>query len=290
MNLDRIRQVLKKVNALVENLDEQGQTSTIEKDLLKRYLMEIYETVTETAASEPVAPKEPVPIAPPVMETPPVEKTPPVMEQPADPVPPKMNVRVDDQTTYYDAERVTPEAVEVPATDASPLQDAVINEFTDPVQYFPPESENASEENNSPEPVAPASVEPEVPKVPEPEPEPVMAESQQETTAALGNIDRFDAIFTQQNATDLADKFQLQKITTIEAAMGINQRMLTINELFDGDHKAFTDTVTALNETSSFEQAKSLIVNGAADRFNWDKEAKQGLAKDFVKLVHRKFS
>ena len=46
MNLERVKQVLKKVNALIENLDDQGQTSAIERDLLLRYLRDLYEDVS----------------------------------------------------------------------------------------------------------------------------------------------------------------------------------------------------------------------------------------------------
>jgi len=269
MNLDRIVQVLKKVNALVENLDDQGQTSAIERDLLLRYLRDLYEHVSVNEQSGPA--KRPnraeVPelrakdIAPPVPKAPEVEKAvAEEVEKPKEPV-----FSQEEQTTYYDAEsQEIPPAAEVP----EPVEDVKPEETSS--KYFPPEA--------TPEP-APREEKPQYQK-------------EKESDVAVSTIadeSRFAAVFSERNAQDLADKFKLQPIQSIESEMGINQRLQTINELFEGDHGAFVDTLKQLNSVSDFTQAKRLLITGAADKFSWDEDQKAKLAGDFVELVRRKF-
>ena len=51
----------------------------------------------------------------------------------------------------------------------------------------------------------------------------------------------------------------LQLDSDLTKAMGINERMLTVNELFDGDNSAFKAALSALNGLDSYEAAKSYI-------------------------------
>lgn len=267
MNLDRVVQVLKKVNALVENLDDQGQTSAIEKDLLKRYLRDLYEHVSETDTVQKVKPAD-VPVSQPVQSnhvpTAPeaeVKSTQhSTVESPekADPV-----FSPEKQTTYYDAEsEKVPAEAEVP----EPEEEEIVKR-EEPTKYFPPQPEQKADRSASQE----RTHEPDV------------------AVSTMVDESRFAAVFKRPDATDLADKFKLQPVQSIESAMGINQRLQTINELFEGDHAAFVETLKGLHKVNNFESAKALLINGPADQFNWDQDHKVKLASDFVDLVRRKY-
>lgn len=99
-----------------------------------------------------------------------------------------------------------------------------------------------------------------------------------------------EAIFVKEEITDLADKLSMMKINDIAQAIGINSRLVMINELFNGDGNLFNATIKKLNGCSSFEEAKSLLINEVALPLDWEKEDKLKEAQQLVKLVMRKFS
>ena len=71
--------------------------------------------------------------------------------------------------------------------------------------------------------------------------------------------------------------------------MGINQRLLIVNELFGGDMQAFNNAVAKLNDIDSFSEASAFLINGPASSFAWDKADKTTIARDFVQIVRRKY-
>lgn len=274
MRIDKVKQTLRKVNALIENLDSQGSTSAIERDLLRRYLTDIYEEVallspvqTEvtTAKQEEVVQPEPeaatVTKANPVAEPVPVAKTISQSVEEKEPISP-----IDQQTTYYDAEaaEVKGDTVETPVADAS------INTFSDNAKYFPPEAEV---------------------EVEKPDSRPLHAVTQEAEAQFDVAVDqsRFDAVFQIEEGANLAAKYASGRIDKIDNAMGINQRLLIVNELFGGDMQAFNGALTVLNEVNTFEEAQTYLTQGPATALGWDSAAKVPIARDFVRIVRRRF-
>jgi|GEM_PF-4656554 len=333
MNLERIKQILKKVNALIENLDDQGQTSTIERDLLLRYLRDLYENVSQPVVKKNESSVDSSIISPSLPES---EKTSARVEidnssndvvskvtnpeafspQEVQPHVPEPNVItpvtsvIENQTTFYDAADAPPIKTESPLPDTSkvvPPEEAVINTFEKPVQYYPPAAVNeGSLETHTPVEEMTQVVEtisstpttaskPAAPSAPDtsssvrtPTAAPV-ENSVSEAATVESATSRFDSVFAEKSATDLADKFQLEKVVTIEGAMGINERMLVINELFGGDHNDFMKAVTHINQLTDFESTRKYLVEGAAVQYNWDSEDRLAMASNFVRLVRRKF-
>lgn len=89
---------------------------------------------------------------------------------------------------------------------------------------------------------------------------------------------------------ELSDRLSDSPISDLTKAMGINERMLTVNELFDGDNAAFKQSLSALNEMSSYNEAKSYISNHLIEKYNWVSPKKRKKAKVFIKLVKRRFN
>lgn len=98
-----------------------------------------------------------------------------------------------------------------------------------------------------------------------------------------------EALFETPRAVDLSDRLSSQPLTKIEAGLGINERILTINELFGGNISAFEDTLAKLNSLTEFQDAKDFLIQGVAQKYNWGKEEKLKKANYFIRLVRRKF-
>ena len=97
-------------------------------------------------------------------------------------------------------------------------------------------------------------------------------------------------IFEVPRTTDLLDKLNQSRIPDLNKAMGINEKLFTIKELFGGDQKAFETCITTLNGLSNFEEAKAYMSQTVASHYDWASKDKVKKAKNFVKLVWRRYN
>ncbi len=89
---------------------------------------------------------------------------------------------------------------------------------------------------------------------------------------------------------ELSDRLSNTAIADLSKAFGLNDRLLTQNELFGGSKTVFDEALKDLNNMSSFETAKNVIVSMAV-KYNWTtSEDRKKQAKSFIKLVRRRFS
>ena len=109
----------------------------------------------------------------------------------------------------------------------------------------------------------------------------------QEPSAQLG--EDVAELFIEKDPMDLSNRFANQPINDVAKAMGINERILTINELFGGDQQAFLSIVNRLNNAENFEAASHILENDVIGRFEWTKSSRQKKAKIFIQLVRRRF-
>ncbi len=96
-------------------------------------------------------------------------------------------------------------------------------------------------------------------------------------------------LFEFKSATDLSEKLSDSPIKDLKASMSINERFLTISELFKGNAARYNEVIEVLNGLSNFEQAKSYLMKVVIPEFEWTAEKKQNLAKKFIKKVNRRF-
>ena len=97
------------------------------------------------------------------------------------------------------------------------------------------------------------------------------------------------AIFERSSSSDLSEKLSASPIKDIKKAIGINDRIFTINELFGGDKEVFNDSIDKLNTFETFEQAKDFLLSEIAEKYNWSKADNVKKAKRFVKLLSRRY-
>ena len=150
------------------------------------------------------------------------------------------------------------------------------------VEYVPP-----VERIIAPPPVAKPVVEEVVAETPPPVYQP-------HVTAARSNKNtdipkEYSSLFHQEEGKELSHKLSSLPISDLHKAMGINERIFTINELFRGDSMAFKHTMTSLNQLSSFEEAKNYLAQNVAGEFDWVNKSKINKAKNFIRLVKRRY-
>jgi hypothetical protein len=254
MNTDKATKLLKKIQALYDNLGDQGSMSSLERDLILSYLRELYEefsTATPGATThkrvvEPqvvipqaVEPKPAPQVAPVIQYTPPPPApTPP----PPPPVPEPIAIKEEPSPIRYEEEFK-------PATVISPTP--IKQEHHNPVAI--------------------------------PSPVEVMTELSPDVDAGVA------ALFEFKQSGELSEKLKMQPIERVEQGMGINERVLMINELFSGDGDSFRKTLAHINELPSFSAARDYLVNDIAARYKWSEGHKKDAAMVFVQLVRRKF-
>lgn len=230
MDLKKAKLLLDKINALHTNMSaDPDDISTIERDLMKSYVQQLYESFldlpTEKRSTPKVTLRKPAPKPKPKPTPPP----PPVVEKREAPAPP-----------VVEKPKPTPPAP-TPKKEVAP-----------------------------PPPPPPA---------PKPAPAPVVMDEDMEEIFTIGN-----------GSGDLSEKLSQTAIKDIKKAMGINERIFTMNELFGGNQAAFDDTLKALNGFSNFDQAKAYLLTNVAGKFKWTEKAKKKKAQTFVKLVRRRYA
>ncbi len=85
----------------------------------------------------------------------------------------------------------------------------------------------------------------------------------------------------------LADKFTKQPIVDLVSAIGINQKFLFMNDLFEGERDAFHQSIEKLNSFDSYLDADNYIKNNLVDKYNWDLESSSAVR--FMELVERRY-
>jgi len=89
------------------------------------------------------------------------------------------------------------------------------------------------------------------------------------------------------DSKELSEKLSQTRINDLNNAMGLNERIFTVNELFGADNSLYRNTIKDLNALPSFEEAKAYLSANVAEKFNWTTKNKRNKAKIFIKLVRR---
>lgn len=259
MKIKKFNKILSRLNVLAESVSGSDTISSLEVDLIKKHLLDLYELTLSEDNSVVVATEE----------------------------------KADTFKAKYD------EVFDLSTKVSSKPQQAVWQNKT--VASPPPPVEEPKEPVVS-EPVKvniekPAEVvtsESEQQKTVhvEPVPEPIKqySEPKQETLKVSDISEDHEEIFEQESSNDLSERLSETPIADLTKSMGINERMLTINELFDGDNQSFKKALSDLNNMHSFEQAKNYISLQLIEKYNWVHPKKRKKAKIFIKLVKRRFN
>jgi hypothetical protein len=245
MNTDKAKRLLKRVQALFDNLSDQGTASALERDLLLSYLRDLYEEISNSSA--PVS-------------------------------------------SIHDAAN---EPIRTPLDKKSSDGPSVEKSVTAPIADW----------KEPPKPIIHEPVHTRIEQIPKPiVEEAVVITGQMHTTqppstrpkAGEGSQSKVEAdlatLFQFKEIGELAERYKLQPIERIEHGMGINERILSINELFSGDSELFKKTVDYLNNLESFSDAQTYLMEGVATRFKWAEESRKSKASYFIGVVRRRYA
>jgi len=108
--------------------------------------------------------------------------------------------------------------------------------------------------------------------------------------AKLAGAEEQEALFEQEEVTDLSGKLSQMPVKDLNKAMGLNEKILTVNELFGGDKKLFEDAMKTLNGFSTLEEAKIYLTNGIAAKYDWAAKSKSKKARVFINLIRRRYN
>lgn len=312
MKLKKLGKQLRKINNLYSQIEEEQDISSLELDLLKEYTREFYKKLNqlEDKVSEPDSLEEIEEIDDQVLET--NEITDQAAEEPE----PKQATNykykigeISDQSIKKKkkniAEKVAKEksndSIKLPLEpddflnmEVSDLKEANIqkkeieekpekkNDFEEEV--FIPNIELDIEE-------ATVEVEEKLEQNKEDKIKTVEKEASHTQPAPQASIKNpvYDELFEMAEITDLSDKLSNAPIDDIRSSMGLNERVLTINELFAGNAMAFDKVVKKLNGLNSFSEARAFLSEEVVPNFGWNEENKIKKAKVFLKLINRRY-
>ncbi len=100
----------------------------------------------------------------------------------------------------------------------------------------------------------------------------------------------FSELFNQKEAKELSEKLSELPIKDLTKAMGLNEKIFTINELFGGDGKAFDTALKTLNTFNSFDQARAYLSENFAGQYKWTSRNKKKKAINLIKLIRRRYN
>jgi hypothetical protein len=315
MSLQKSKLILEKIATLHHNMSlDDTQIAPIERDLMLSYVRQLYEHFLELPAKQrthsthieptpvPVVevPKPVVEVPKPVVEVPkPVVEVPkPVVDVPK-PVVEVPKPVVDVPKPVVDVPKPVVEVpkpvVEVPKPVVEVPKPMVevpkpVIEVPKPVVEVPkPVVEVPKPVVEVPKPVV------EVPKPVVEVPKPVVEkhkhviELEYEKPVARQLPSEIKALFEITHGTELLDRLAQSPIADLNRAFSFNDRLLYSNELFGTNINYFNETVKAINLLPNYEAAQSKLED-LAILFHWiGTEDRKKAARNFLKLVRRRF-
>ena len=99
----------------------------------------------------------------------------------------------------------------------------------------------------------------------------------------------FEELFFFKQATDLAEKLSESPISNLTKALGVNEKLYYIKELFGGDAAKFNETISFFNEAGLFDKARLFMEYNLIEQYDWMNKDRKAIAKEFIKLVRRRY-
>jgi len=260
MDLQKAKILIDKINSLHKSMGSDADgVAAIEKDLMLSYIRQLYEVFL---SEEPVKVKA-------------ASKVEIIKSSP------KSKPRKTTRPKPVQLEVITPDEPEPAPEPVRPAPPKPVRKAPRVIQV--PDAV-AEEIENTPVPPPPASKPKPKPTPPAPAPKPKAS-----PILAIDDDDLAE-LFEEPSTKELSDKLSNLPIRDLRKAMGLNEKIFTINELFAGDASQYDKAMVELNALSSFDEAKVYMIEQLAGKFDWAKRGKKKKAKNFIKLVRRRYS
>jgi hypothetical protein len=306
MSLHKSKLILEKIATLHHSMSlDEAHIAPIERDLMLNYVRQLYEhflelPVKHRAHSVPIEAKPMVDTPKPVVDTPkPVFETPkPVFETPK-PVFETPKPVVETPKPVVETPKPVFETPKPVVETPKPVVETpkYVVETPKPVVETPkPVVETPKPVVETPKPVVETPkyvVETPKPVVETPKPvvqkhKPVF-EPEEDSRATRQLPSEIKALFEITHGTELLDRLAQSPIADLNRAFSLNDRLLNIKELFFGNNRYFDETVKLLNHLPNYDTAEEKLED-LAILYNWaGTEDRKKAARNFLKLVRRRF-
>lgn len=269
MDYKKARKQLKKIKTLLDSFESLGEPiSEMEARLLRKYADEFKKII-------PHAEQEEIVSSQPAVESAIINLKGDIQEKTL----PKVSADVSEE---FD---VAPEVEEIAPVEevAEIIEEPKVEEIVEEVAEVAPE---VSIKTNVIEPAVAEVKTTVAEKV-----EPAKKADKKRVLVAEHDMEELESISLWEpvQITELSQKLSFSPIKNVFKAISINERIFTQNELFNGDHVLFKDTLDHIETLGSFEEASAYLKNGVASDNNWIDAKKIKKAKEFMRLVQRRF-
>lgn len=257
--LKNYREKLKGIENLLDKLEsgdlsihELVELETLTRELHERSIILKYKAFEEADGQRQGSEAEAV-IVPKVVIEEPVEVEPPVIDEPI--IEPEMEATPVLDFSMFDAQDEEPEVKQEEAPEVSQEEESDV--IIDDVQETPVI---------------------EAPAAPVVQEEPI-AIVREKGSSFLDRLSILDNSISSQLAG--------RKIDTLTGAFGINERLLYINELFDGSGEAFSDAIKALDTQDNLDAASNKVEELAFQN-SWNPE--EEVVLEFLAIIKRRYA
>lgn len=263
MDWQKVQVAIKKINALYKSMSMgEGDITSIERDLMLNYIRQLYEVFLVEEEGKGTISKS----------------TSPGLERQKKP---------DFEIVDNEEERSLEKEEKTEPKKTAPPKIIEIPESLKDLETDAKEQPRQPDLESDPEP--PVKKQNPPPPKAEPrkfQPDPMSREEQARPTPS--KRPDLEVLFDFKQGSELADKLSDQPVEDLTKALSINDRLLYMNELFGKDMGELDESLKLMNRFESLQEAKSLIYN-LAEQYNWTAEEKVDIAKDFIRLVRRRY-
>ncbi len=246
MNTSKAQSLLLKIQTFLE-MGNGHELSRLEKDLMKSYIIQLYDAVSAEESDAPSMTTSPLASKPVEQVYIPRPIEPKIVQSP----PPSVGNNGSSQFTAPEIKEVPPTPAPVPVE--APVPELVVEQI-----------------------IPPAPVAKEIPLT-----KPVEAKG-----VASEDLVK---LFELNHPSEMDSRFSHVPITDIAMALGLNERIFTLNVLFGGDRELFDNTCHELNNLKSFSEATDILLGGPARKFNWADRESLKMAEHFIRTVARRY-
>lgn len=292
MNFSKARVLSSDMLKLLKQIYENQSVSNLEKDLLKEKLRALYEAIDEEPGVRPVDIAEvELPLQEVTETVSPVREPEPVRPVAPEPVQTEIELPANASFAFIAEPAKTSLPVEeeiqvvVPAPPPPPPQPVVSQPAPEaPVHRpAPPVPEELPVRIPEPEAIPEPPVQSPPPAAPEPPPVSPVADTRTLDTS------EWDTLFSVQQAKGLSDRLNASPIADLTKILGLNDRLLTIKDLFGGDRDAFDKAFRELNDLSSFEDARIYMITHLVNNYQWADKDRKDKARQLIQLIRRRY-
>lgn len=293
MELKKAEKFLKKINKLFESLKEEEELSRLELDLMREYVRKFYRKIDLIQKELPEGLEKP-------------KKEEPAMEEELSDDQDILEVEIEEY--QYNVGRIEPKkkkkedeniAEKIAKTSIASVEEEGMAELEMPskeleVSEAPKVVSKEEPENKTKEEKVEVEKVLDIPGFELEVEDTVIEVKKQPKKPSIQTVDQsegqYSELFDVEEINDLSQKLSAAPISDIRSSMGLNERVLTINELFGGNAMAFDKTIKNLNNLTSFEAAKKYLSEQVIPEYEWDQPQKIKKAKVLLKLIKRRYN